>query len=87
MASAIIDQVAVDIKNNENNIIFRANGSSIKFKGMLSVYSEAKDEDEGNNNQNSNLPILDEKDLLNFINSEKRQHFTLPPPQIGRAHV
>ena len=87
MASAIIDQVAVDIKNNENNIIFRANGSSIKFKGMLSVYSEAKDEDESNNNQNSNLPILDEKDLLNLINSEKKQHFTLPPPRYTEASL
>ncbi len=87
MASAIIDQVAVDIKSNENNIIFRANGSSIKFKGMLSVYTEAKDEDSVSNNQNNNLPILNEKDSLNLINSEKKQHFTLPPPRYTEASL
>ena len=42
MTSAIINQVSVDIKINDNQIIFRANGSSIKFKGMLAVYKETK---------------------------------------------
>ena len=45
MSSAIINQVSVDLKNNENLIVFRANGSSIKFNGMLAVYQESKDED------------------------------------------
>ena len=45
MTSAIIDQVSVDIQNDENIILFRANGSSIKFKGMLAVYIDAKDDD------------------------------------------
>ena len=49
MTSAIINQVSVDLKNNDNQIIFRANGSSVKFKGMLAVYKETKDEDENNN--------------------------------------
>ena len=32
MSSAIINQVSVDLINNDNQIVFRANGSSMKFK-------------------------------------------------------
>ena len=45
MASAIIDQVSVDITNEQDIIVFRSNGSSIKFPGMLAVYQETKEED------------------------------------------
>jgi len=55
MANAIINQVAVDIEDLNQNIMLRANGSSIKFKGMLAVYSEIKDEDDENNNKKENI--------------------------------
>ena len=89
MANAIINQVAVDIEDLNQNIMFRANGSSIKFKGMLAVYSEVKDEDDENNNnkENKDLSELNEKDNLNLINSEKKQHFTLPPPRYTEASL
>jgi len=87
MASAIINQVAINIENFEKNILFRANGSSIKFKGMLAVYSEAKDEDEEKSEENNNLPELNEKDNLNLIKTEKKQHFTLPPPRYTEASL
>ena len=89
MANAIINQVAVDIEDLNQNIMLRANGSSIKFKGMLAVYSEIKDEDDEDNNkkENKDLPELNEKDNLNLINSEKKQHFTLPPPRYTEASL
>ena len=87
MASAIINQIAVDIIGSDENILFRANGSSIKFKGMLAIYSEAKDEDEENGEENKNLPELNEKDNLKLIKSEKKQHFTLPPPRYTEASL
>ena len=87
MASAILNQVSIDLKNSDNQIIFRANGSSIKFNGMLSVYQETKDEDEENNIENSNLPELNEGDKLELIKSEKKQHFTLPPPRYTEANL
>ena len=87
MASAIIDQIAVDIEGSDKNIIFRANGSSIKFKGMLVIYSEAKDEDKENGEINKNLPELNEKDNLKLIKPEKKQHFTLPPPRYTEASL
>ena len=42
------------IKNNDNQVVFRANGSSIKFKGMLVIYQDTKDEDK-ENNLNTNI--------------------------------
>ena len=87
MASAIIDQVSVDINNKENNIIFRANGSSIKFKGMLAVYIDVNDDDKEKNDENNNLPNVNENDSINLIKSEKKQHFTLPPPRYTEASL
>ncbi len=87
MASAIIDQVSVDINDKDNNIIFRANGSSIKFKGMLAVYIDANDEDKEKNDDNNNLPDLNENDSLKLLKAEKKQHFTMPPPRYTEASL
>ncbi len=87
MANAIFDQVSVDINDDDNKIIFRANGSSIKFKGMLAIYSDAKDEDSEVEEENNNLPNLNEKDNLNLLKSEKKQHFTMPPPRYTEASL
>jgi len=89
MSSAIIDQVSVNIVNDDENIIFRSNGSSIKFPGMLAVYQETVEEDKKEDeNENSNLlPPLEEGENLNLINAEKNQHFTLPPPRYTEASL
>ena len=89
MASAIMDQVSADIASEDNEIIFRSNGSSIKFLGMLSVYKESKEEDKKDNEDElSNLlPILNEGDLVNLIKAEKNQHFTMPPPRFTEASL
>ena len=56
MSSAIIDQVSVDIASKIIRIIFRSNGSSIKFPGMLAVYKKSKEEDmKESEDDNSNL--------------------------------
>ena len=89
MASAIIDQVSVDITNEQDIIVFRSNGSSIKFPGMLAVYQETKEEDkkEDEYDKSSLLPTLDQGDPLNLIKAETHQHFTLPPPRYTEASL
>ena len=89
MSSAIIDQVSVNIVNDDNNIILRSNGSSIKFPGMLAVYQETIEEDkkEGENEKSNLLPPLKEGENLNLIKAEKNQHFTLPPPRYTEASL
>ena len=42
MASAVMDTMTVDLKNGP--IIFRANGSKIKFPGFMKVYVEGTDD-------------------------------------------
>ena len=42
MAPAILDTVALDV--TQNDIKFRANGQTIKFKGFMTLYVEAKDD-------------------------------------------
>ena len=86
MSNAIINQVIADIQNEEKTITFRSNGSSIKFKGMLAVYQDTKDEDE-NNEENNNLPVLEIGENLTLVKSEKKQHFTLPPPRYTEASL
>ena len=44
MESAVFDQVNVDIKSNDKIHSFRANGSIIKFDGMLKIYKESKND-------------------------------------------
>ena len=40
-----------------------------------------------NGEVNKNLPELNEKDNLKLIKSEKKQHFTLPPPRYTEASL
>ena len=56
MAPAILDTVALDL--TQNNIKFRANGQTIKFKGFMTLYVEAKDDEE--NGKENKLPNIDE---------------------------
>ena len=89
MSSAIINQVSVDIASESKQIIFRSNGSSIKFPGMLAVYQESKEEDNKESEEdNSNLlPLLDKGEMINLIKAEKNQHFTMPPPRYTEASL
>ena len=86
MASAILDQVAVDITNEDKKIVLRANGSTIKFPGMYKVYQEAKDDDKDEEKETI-LPSMSEGESLNLKELEKTQHFTSPPPRYTEASL
>ena len=86
MASAILNQVAVDIINEDKKISLRANGSTIKFLGMYKVYQEAKDDDKVEEKELI-LPVMNEGESLNLKEVNKNQHFTLPPPRYTEASL
>jgi len=86
MASAVLDQVAVDITNEDKKIVLRANGSTIKFPGMYKVYQEAKDDDKDEEKETI-LPAMSEGESLNLKELEKTQHFTSPPPRYTEASL
>lgn len=83
MASAILDTVAVDIKNGE--VYFRANGSQVKFPGFMKVYVEGSDDQ--TDDKDKLLPVLEVGDKVNALSIDPKQHFTQPPPRYSEARL
>jgi len=75
MASAIFDSVAVDI--DAKKYTFKATGQTLKFEGFLKVYLL--------NFKETELPLLEENEILKLIRLEPSQHFTQPPPRFTEA--
>jgi DNA topoisomerase I len=83
MASAIMDTMSVDLKNG--NVIFRANGSKVKFPGFMKVYVEGTDDQ--TDDRDKMLPNLKEGDEVLKKDIEPKQHFTQPPPRYTEARL
>lgn len=84
MADAILDTVAVDLRCGEN-IVFRANGSTITFPGFLSVYEEGRDDTKEDDGEGSILPALVVGEKVKVQDIIANQHFTEPPPRYSEA--
>ena len=111
MAPAVYDQTSVDITPDHQTVsiadkeelLLRASGSILKFKGFLSVYQNATEsrgdaEDAkarpSNSEQDRLLPPLEDGDPLSLVKSESaptgvapEQHFTQPPPRYTEASL
>lgn len=83
MTDAILDTVAVDLQQHPDHI-FRANGSTIRFPGFLSVYEEGKD-DHQDDESNNTLPAFEVGQVVNLLDLLATQHFTEPPPRYSEA--
>jgi len=80
MSAAIYNTVNVTVTANGHD--FKANGSSVKFKGFTSVYTEGSDEAK---EKEKMLPELKEGNALKFIDLAEKQHFTQPPARFTEA--
>jgi DNA topoisomerase-1 len=88
MSAAVIDQVAVDIAPPDQQLRFRATGSTILFDGFLTLYREDEDEDDVDvDEENRRLPTLAERDALTRGKVDPQQHFTQPPPRYSEASL
>ncbi|MGE3623419.1 MAG: type I DNA topoisomerase [Bdellovibrionales bacterium] len=91
MASAVLDQVAVDIGGTNNKATFRATGSVVVFDGWLKVYQESVDDDKKADDDdgygNVRLPAVNENDPLVKKELKPEQHFTQPPPRFTEASL
>lgn len=88
MTPAIYDTVSCQIATNEE-MILRAVGSMIKFKGFLAIYEEKEDVTENKKSQEEEnlLPDLEEGKSLELIDVNASQAFTKPPPRFTEASL
>ncbi|WP_265457059.1 type I DNA topoisomerase [Enterococcus sp. HY326] len=81
MTPAILDTMKVTL--NQNDVIFIANGSKVKFQGFMKVYIEGRDD--GKEEKDNILPDLAEGDIVQSVDIEPKQHFTQPPARFSEA--
>ena len=86
MQSAELDQVAVEVAEPTGRIRLRANGSIVAFDGFLALYSEGRDDKEGEDD-NRMLPPMREGDPLQRRTVDADQHFTQPLPRFSEASL
>jgi len=82
MTPAVFDTVTAEITAGDD--IFRATGSTLKFKGYTAVYTEGTDEKEEKSHK---LPALQKGDKLSFEEIEDKKHFTQPPARFTEASL
>ncbi len=86
MRHATIDTVAVDMTAGDAGI-FRANGSTIRVAGFMSVYKEGLDDKKDKYEKDVILPPMQEGDVIALSKIRPEQHFTEPPPRFNEASL
>ncbi len=76
MPEAVLGQTTIDI-TSDNNYIFRATGSVLKFDGFYKVYPVKQ--------KDSILPEVAKDEDLNLIEIKPQQKFTEPPARFSEA--
>jgi len=91
MTAAIYDTLTVEIlgKSSTSLYLLRASGSTVRFPGFLTVYEEARDEDqkEEENGETRIPPGLAENQAQKLVRLIPEQHFTQPPPRYTEASL
>lgn len=78
MTPAVYDTVRADAE--QNGVIFRTTGSKMKFAGFTKVYDNQQE-------KSSELPELENGDIVKLAKSDNKQHFTLPPARYTEASL
>jgi len=86
MESAVFDQVAVDVESSDKQAILHATGSVMRFDGFLTLYQEARDEDDVDEESRA-LPPLNAGEAVGLKEVLPEQHFTEPPPRYTEASL
>ncbi|MEQ8651850.1 MAG: type I DNA topoisomerase [Kiloniellales bacterium] len=87
MASAVLDQVAVDVAVDGNSATLHATGSTIRFDGFLRLYRDVREEDAKAEDGERRLPPLTQEQALALQEVVSEQHFTQPPPRYSEASL
>ncbi len=85
MAPAVFEQTSADI--TANTCVFRATGQVLRFDGFLRIYMEGRDDKvaDDEDDDEKQLPPLNEGDRLRLLQLTPNQHFTQPPPRFTQA--
>ncbi|WP_042160445.1 type I DNA topoisomerase [Paenibacillus gorillae] len=83
MSSAVLDTMTVDLSSGD--VVFRANGSKVKFAGFMKVYVEGNDD--GTEEEHKFLPPFAIGDVVTSETIDPKQHFTQPPPRYSEARL
>jgi len=87
MTPAVFDQTTADITAADT--LFRASGQVMKFDGFIRVYTEGRDEErkegEDEDEAERQLPPLADGEQLRLHDLLPEQHFTQPPPRFSQA--
>ena len=78
MEDSIFD--VLNVECNIENLVFKANGSKLKFDGYTKIYNFTDREDKI-------LPSLSEGESLKIQKQDPQQHFTSPPPRYTEASL
>jgi DNA topoisomerase-1 len=87
MASALLEQVTVDIADPTGRLRLRANGSVVIFDGFLALYQEDRDDAAEEEGEGRRLPAMRRAERLARGAVEPKQHFTQPPPRYTEASL
>jgi len=92
MQSAELDQTAIDITNQSQNVTLRASGRVVVFDGYRSVYQEGQDSasdqvETDKTDDSAILPAVDKGESLATRKVTPEQHFTQPPPRFTDASL
>lgn len=89
MTDALFDSTRVDISaksaKSDNEYLFRATGTVLKFAGFRTLYMEGSDDNSGADEEAPPLPELADGDALDCLKIAPEQHFTQPPPRYTDA--
>ena len=81
MNAALYETVSVDLTAGAYRL--RANGSILKFAGFMILYTEGMDE--GKEEKDVRLPVLEPGQEVKLHKMQPKQHFTEPPPRYTEA--
>ena len=87
MASALLEQVTVDIADPAGRLRLRATGSVVLFDGFLRLYQEDRDDSAEEEGEGARLPQMRQGERLARGEVVPNQHFTQPPPRYTEASL
>jgi len=87
MASALLDQVSVDIADPSGRLRLHATGSVVVFDGFLKLYQEDRDDTNEEESESRRLPKMRDGERLARGAVDPSQHFTQPPPRYSEASL